>query len=461
MVVIFLHPFSKTISALLNFRNSFQQLSKLFHLTWDQLFSTLPCSSQLLSTTLTSCLFNSSHLFSPPLNSSHLFLISSQLFSPSQLWPTLLNSSHPLSQRCLHTEQAFTQRRIYTQQALTQRSSYTQKLSHPANFCTEKLLHTANYHTGEALHREAFTHSNFYTQQAFTQRSFYAKQVFAQRNFYIEKVHIKLLHEDQLLHRRFYTEQTFHRASVCTEKLSHREALHKTNFHTQQANTASFCTEKLLHKASFFALRSFCTLQAFTERSCYSGCPKIKKFLLPKQEPWRSHSIAICKDWIAKHKRISHNGYTNCSYLQLQNRIPTQSGKTTILKHLSKGISKGNHQCQNGQKNCRESTTRNYHAAITIRFTTLSCKTQIVSRLQLQQRGTLTKPFDCDLQRLNCKTQKNFAQRLHKLQLFAAPKPDPNAKRKNDDFEAPFKKEFQKEIISAKMEKKLPRKHHS
>ena len=93
-------------------------------------------SSQLVSTRLTSChLFNSSHLFSPPLNSPHLFLSSYQLFSPSQLWPTLLNSAHLLSQRCLRTVQ--TRRSIYTQQALT-------------------------------LHREAPRRRSFYTQQVFT-----------------------------------------------------------------------------------------------------------------------------------------------------------------------------------------------------------------------------------------------------------------------------------------------------
>ena len=90
----------------------------------SQRLSPLPTSSQLFSTRLNSSTLlpprlSSSHLFSPPLNSSHLFLSSSQLFSPSQPWPTLLNSSHLLSQRCLHTEQAFTRRSFHTQQAFT------------------------------------------------------------------------------------------------------------------------------------------------------------------------------------------------------------------------------------------------------------------------------------------------------------------------------------------------------
>ena len=110
---------SQAISDLLNFCNSFQQLSKLFHLSPPQLksfhlfpallnspwqLSPLPTSSSLFSTLLNSfqLFFNSSHLFSPPppLNSSHLFLSPSQLFSPIQLWPALLNSFHLLSQRC-------------------------------------------------------------------------------------------------------------------------------------------------------------------------------------------------------------------------------------------------------------------------------------------------------------------------------------------------------------------------
>ena len=40
----------------------------------------------------------------------------------------------------------------------------------------------------------------------------------------------------------------------------------------------------------------------------------------------------------------------------------------------------------------------------------------------------LTQPFHCDLQTLSCKAQKNYAQRLHKLQRFAAPKPVLDAK---------------------------------
>ena len=48
----------------------------------------------------------------------------------------------------------------------------------------------------------------------------------------------------------------------------------------------------------------------------------------------------------------------------------------------------------------------------------------IVLRRQPHERGTLTQPLQCDLQALNCETQKNCAQRRQKLQLqnLSAPK---------------------------------------
>ena len=69
--------FFQTISALLNFCNSFQQLSKFLHLspltstlfTSSLLFSTLPNDFRLHSSQLAPTLFASCHVF----NSSHLF----------------------------------------------------------------------------------------------------------------------------------------------------------------------------------------------------------------------------------------------------------------------------------------------------------------------------------------------------------------------------------------------------
>ena len=65
-------------------------------------------------------------------------------------------------------------------------------------------------------------------------------------------------------------------------------------------------------------------------------------------------------------------------------------------------------------------------------------------------QATLTQPLQCDLQRLSCKTQWNYVQWRRKLQLqnrISTPK------RQKDDFEALFKRNFKRKIISAKIEK--------
>ena len=57
-----------------------------------------------------------------------------------------------------------------------------------------------------------------------------------------------LLHEEQLLHRKGFTQsKLLPRASMCTEKLLHREAL--TIFYTQQALHKEGYSTTLYHKA--------------------------------------------------------------------------------------------------------------------------------------------------------------------------------------------------------------------
>ena len=106
---------SQTISALLKFCNSFQQLSNLSHFP-----------PQL----------NSFHLFPALL---HLFLSSclkSSHLNSGQLFSTLLTSCHSVTE-------------ILTQ------------LTHRESFYTEKRLHTAALTHRKLLHRETFTHSKF------------------------------------------------------------------------------------------------------------------------------------------------------------------------------------------------------------------------------------------------------------------------------------------------------------
>jgi len=80
----------------------------------------------------------------------------------------------------------------------------------------------------------------------------------------------------------------------------------------------------------------------------------------------------------------------------------------------------------------------------------LQLQKTIVLRMQPLRQATLTQPLQCDLQRLSCKTQQNYAQRRRKLQLqnrISTPK------RRKDDFEALFKNNFKRKIATAKIEK--------
>ena len=76
------------------------------------------------------------------------------------------------------------------------------------------------------------------------------------------------------------------------------------------------------------------------------------------------------------------------------------------------------------------------------RYRLVPCKRLIVLRMRPRHQATLTQPLQCDLQRLSCKTQKNYSQRRRQLQLqnrILTPK------RRKDDFEALFKRTFEKE----------------
>ena len=204
-----------SLSALLNSRNSLQQLSIFFHLFPPQLnsFHLFPAFFELFSTTLTSA-----HLFSTLLNSS-------KLFSPLSTFSTLpisshlrsthltsfsahLNSSHLLSTPTLltsfrrdisHRENYYTQKFLHTeafaQRCFTHKSFYTEAFTH------SRPLHRETFTHSKLLHRETFTQSKLVRREMSSQRSIYTEQVFAQRSFYTEKF--------LYTHRNFYTEQTF------------------------------------------------------------------------------------------------------------------------------------------------------------------------------------------------------------------------------------------------------------
>ena len=226
------HPFSivttaiqlfsdhRSSSQFLQFFHQVQNCSSLPMLRYN-LF-TYPCSSQLFSMTLTFThlaftLLNWPQLFSPLATSSTcptfltsaqpislLCLSSPQMFSPSQPWPTFLNSS-PCYRDASSTQKKFLHRTAFTQQTFTH----------------SRLVHRKN------------------TQKTFTQRNFLGKT-----HFCTEKPFPKT---------SICKEKLLHKTNSYTETLLHRKILQKANFCTDKfLHTANFCTEKLLHAANFY-----------------------------------------------------------------------------------------------------------------------------------------------------------------------------------------------------------------
>ena len=54
-------------------------------------------------------------------------------------------------------------------------------------------------------------------------------------------------------------------------------------------------------------------MQPVQGRCTRSSCKRHYACSQSKKQPWRSHSNAICGDWVAKHKRTTRNGIGNCS----------------------------------------------------------------------------------------------------------------------------------------------------
>ena len=71
-----------------------------------------------------------------------------------------------------------------------------------------------------------------------------------------------------------------------------------------------------------------------------------------------------------------------------------------------------------------------------------AAKDTIVLRMQPQHEATLTQPLQCDLQRAEL---QNTIEIRATASEIAAPKPDRRQSRQKDDFEALFKRNFNKE----------------
>ena len=145
--------------------------------------------------------------------------------------------------------------------------------------------------------------------------------------------------------------------------------------------------------------------------------------------------------------------YTHTNFytqeLQLQNRISAPKRKKDDFETLLKGLLTGKLRAPNLRKSADKSLSQPGCSHSNTIYEIQLQKT-IVLRMQPRHRATLTQPLQCDLQRLSCKTQLNYAQRCRKLQLqnrISTPK------QKKDDLAAFFKRIFNRKITSAKIAK--------
>ena len=91
-----------------------------------------------------------------------------------------------------------------------------------------------------------------------------------------------------------------------------------------------------------------------------------------------------------------------------------QSEKKTILKHFLKRFLEGKSLAPKWRKSADKSLSQPSCSHSNTIYKVQLQKT-IVLRMQPQHEATLTQPLQCDLRRLSCKTQENYAQRRRKL----------------------------------------------
>ena len=140
--------------------------------------------------------------------------------------------------------------------------------------------------------------------------------------------------------------------------------------------------------------------------------------------------------------------------------------KTTILKHYLKGFLKRKSSTPKNEKkkqnNCCQSTIRHFHAPMTMRFRTLSCKTQLYRARSRSSEETWRSHSTAicrdGLTKHKRITHNGYTNCSSKTRWISTPT------QKNDDFEALFKRIFKKKIINTqkwkKKTKQLLPKHH-
>ena len=320
-------------------------------------------------------------------------------------------------------------------EAFTQRSFYTEKLLHTASFCTEKLLHTASFCIEKILQKAGMCTENLLQEtllQPFTHSKLCTKHVPVVLCYYkLERPSYFVLQESC---KRQIINTTLYYKSACTKHVP-------VPFH------AAFMQPPQCDSRLSAAKRNSITHAAAARSN------------LDAAIPLRS---AVLHYKVTKHNTTMHNGSQIAAILQLQKRISTPKRKNDDFAARFKRNFKRKIIGAKIKKHFPKHLYTRLHAASTMRFTTLSCKTQCpithaaATRSNLWQSHSQLRSADTKLQN-TIPTMHNGSQIAAILQLQKSRISTP--KRKNDDFEARFKRNFKRKIIGAKIKKEHFPKH--
>ena len=358
---------------------------------------------------------------------------------------------------------------LHTSHSTLHTPHFTLHASHFSLLSSDSTLHTSHFtrhsphftlliafftlHTS-SLHREAFTHSklshtaSIYTQNTYTQ-CFYTWQALTHthRNFYTET----LLHTEKLLHtanfytQNFYTQQAFTHSKRLHTVLAHSAFTHGKRLHTEHLHTV------LLHMASVYTHRNFYTgtLVTHAQISFYTQQTFTHNIFYTQQA--FTHSKRLDTEHL--HTVLAHSAFTHTNFytqaLQLQNRISTPKRQKDDFEALFKRNFKRKIISAKIEKICWQFTFAALMQPFQYDLRSSAAKDNSITHAAAAP-SNLDAPTTMNLQRLSWKAQKNCPQRCRKLQLqnrISTPK------RQKDDFEALFKRNFKRKIISAKIEK--------
>ena len=137
---------------------------------------------------------------------------------------------------------------------------------------------------------------------------------------------------------------------------------------------------------------------------------------------------------------------------------PTNSRRHCQKKHdfepLSKRVLKGKSPAPKLSKSADKSVSQRWCSHSNTIYDVQLQKT-LVFRRQPWRQATLMQPWQCDLQRLSCKTQKNYAQRRQKLQIQNRLDSRRHSQKNTilNDFETLFKKSFERKSPAPRLSK--------